>query len=136
MNIPFDTKAPIFIDRNHKLAEIIVYYCHLKVLHRGIKQTLSELRSVFWIAKGRNCIKKLLHPCTVCKRLNTRPYEYPAHSDIPQLRFDERYPFSSTSVDYLGPLLCLPVYGEKEKLYKAFVVIYTCAATRAVILDV
>ena len=36
----------------------------------------------------------------------------------------------------LGPLLCLPIYYAQEKLYKAYIVIYTCAATRAVILDV
>ena len=40
--------------------------------------------------------------------------------------FDERYPFSSTGVDYLGPLLCLSVYGEKEKLHKVFIVINVC----------
>ena len=118
-NIPFDTKAPVFIDRSHKLAEVIVYYCHLKVLHRGIKQTLTELRSVFWITRGRNLIKKLIHPCTVCKCLNARSYDYPNQSDLPALRFDENHPFSSTGVDYLGPLLCLPVYGEKDKLFKA-----------------
>ena len=54
------------------------------------------------------------------------------HSDIPELRSKERCTFSSTGVGYLGPLLCLPVYGEEEKLHKVFTVIYTCAATRDV----
>ena len=30
--IPYDAKAPIFINKNHKLAEILVYYAHLKVI--------------------------------------------------------------------------------------------------------
>ena len=30
----------------------------------------------------------------------------------------------------------LPVYGEKNSMFKAYVVIYTCAASRAVILEV
>ena len=29
--IPFSAKAPIFLNKKHKLAEIIVYYVHLKV---------------------------------------------------------------------------------------------------------
>ena len=71
---------------------------------------------MFWISRGRSFIKKLLHPCTICRRLNTRPYEYPNHSDLPDTRFGDEYPFIATGVDYLGPLLCLPVYGENDKL--------------------
>ena len=33
MNISFDMKTPVFIDRNHKLVELIGNYCHSKVLH-------------------------------------------------------------------------------------------------------
>ena len=124
------------IYKEHYLSKLLVYYYHLKVLHKGVKQTLTELRSCYWITRGRSYVKKLLHPCTLCKKFNSRPYEYPGHSDLPELRFDDDYPFSSTGVDYLGPLLCLPIYGAKDKLYKAFVVLYTCASTRAVILEV
>ena len=135
-NVPYDAKAPVFINKDHKLAEIIVWYFHLKVLHRGLKQTLTELRSFFWITRGRNFVKKFIRNCTVCKNLNARPYQYPSFSNLPELRFDETYPFVSTGVDYLGPVFCLPVYGKSDDLHKAYVVIYTCTATRAVILDV
>ena len=134
--IPFDTKAPILINPKHKLAELIVYHSHSKVLHRGVKQTLTEIRSNYWIPRGRNYVKRLLHSCVVCRKLNARHYEYPEHSDLPELRFDDKYPFSSTGVDYCGPLFCLPVYGHKDSTFKAWIVIYTCTATRAIILDV
>ena len=135
--IPFDTKTPILINREHKLAEMLVHYMHQKVLHRGVKQTLTELRGLYWIIRGRSFVKRLLKPCVVCRKLNTRSYEYPAHSDLPDVRFDDSHPFASTGADYLGPLLCLPVYGGKDdKLYKAYIVIYTCLSTRAVILEV
>ena len=133
--IPYDSKAPIMISKEHKLADLIVNYFHLKVLHNGVKQTLTEIRSMFWITRGRNFVKKLIRPCTVCKRINSRPYQYPGQSDIPSFRFDDNQPFSTTGVDYLGPLYCLPVYGEEDVLYKVFIVLYTCAATRAIILD-
>ena len=134
--IPFDTKAPVMLDRNQKLADLLVLYYHLKVLHRGVKQTLTELRSKYWITSGRSFVKKIINPCVVCKKLNARPYYYPEKSDLPDFRFDDKNPFNSTGVDYLGPLLCLPIYYAQEKLYKAYIVIYTCAATRAIILDV
>ena len=124
------------IYKDQHLSKLLVYYYHLKLLHKGVKQTLTEFRSCYWITKGRSYIKKLLHPCTLCKRFNSRPCEYPGHSNLPKLRFDDNYPFSSTAVNYLGSLLCLPIYVVKYKIYKAFVVSYTCAATRAVILEV
>ena len=58
------------------------------------------------------------------------------HSDIPTVRFNDKCPFNCTGTDYLGPILCLPVFGDQTKMYKAFIVIYTCLATRAVILEV
>ena len=120
--IPFDTKTPILINREHKLAEMLVRYMHERVLHRGVKQTLTELRGMYWIVRGRSFVKRLLKPCVVCRKLNTRPYEYPVHSDLPDVRFDDLHPFSSTGADLMGPLLCLPVYGGKEeRLYKAYI---------------
>ena len=134
--IPGYSRNPILLDRKHRLSTLIVLYCHLKCLHRGVKQTLTELRSRYWVTRGRSFVKKIVSPCVVCKKINGRPYVYPGHSNLPEARFDDRYPFASTGIDYLGPLLVLPVYGTEKKLYKAHVVLYTCTATRAMILDV
>ena len=103
--IPFDAKAPVFINRNHKLAKLIVCYAHLKVLRRGIKQTLTEMRSMHWISRGRSFVEKLLHPCTVCKKLNSRPYAYPSQSDLPDICFGDEYPFIATGRLFRTPVL-------------------------------
>ena len=134
--IPHDAKAPIFINRTHRLAEILVSYYHLKVLHGGVKQTLTEMRSKYWIVRGRSFVKKVIRDCTTCKKINSRSYQYPNISQLPETRFSENFPFMSTGVDYLGPLYCLPIYGKDNDVHKAYVVLYTCTTTRAVILDV
>ena len=51
------------LSRNNNLAELLVLYYHLKVLHRGVKQTLTELRSKYWITSGRSFVKKIINPC-------------------------------------------------------------------------
>ena len=135
--VPFDMKAPIFINKNHKFAELLVYYFHTKCLHRGVKQTLNELRSKYWITQGRSYVKKLIRPCVACRKINVRPYTYPSTSDLPEARFDEKHPFSSIGIDYIGAIYCLPVYGnDQKKDYKAWIVLYTCMFTRAVSLEV
>ena len=135
-NIPENVKAPIMLSKDHYLSKLLVEYSHLKVMHRGLKQTLNEFRSNYWVTKGRSFVRKITGNCTFCKRLNGRSYRYPGHSDLPALRFDDRFPFASTGVDYLGPLHVLPVYGsgKVERLNKAYIVLYICAATRAIIL--
>ena len=57
-------------------------------------------------------------------------------SQLPSLRFDDRKAYSSIGVDYLAPLYVLPVYGAGTNLFKVSVVLYTCAASRGLILDV
>ena len=131
-----NARAPIMLSKDHHLSTLIVWYCHTKVLHRGTRQTLNELRSRYWVTRGRSFVRKIIMPCTVCKRLNSRPFSYPGHSDLPELRFDNRHPFASVGCDYLGPLYVTPVYGRRNSTFKAYVVIYTCASTRAVILEV
>ena len=125
--IPFDSKAPITLERNHKLTEILILYSHYKVLHRGVKQTLTKFRQQYWITGGNSCVKKVISPCILCKKLNDRPYLYRQHSrvipDIPGFCFDNVTSFHSVGVDYLGPLMCLPVNDVKVNLYKAWVVI-------------
>ena len=105
-------------------------------MHRGLRQTLNEVRSNYWITRAQSFVKKVLSPCIVCRKLNSLSYVYPAHSDLPELRYDARYPFASTGCNQLGPLYVLPVYGaDTAKMYKVFVIIYTRQSTRAVILD-
>ena len=47
-NVPWETKAPIVLDKNHRLTYLLVLYYHLKVYHNGVKQTLNELRALYW----------------------------------------------------------------------------------------
>ena len=42
-------KYPILLDSNHHFTTLVVWSCHRRVMHGGIKETLAELRSTFWI---------------------------------------------------------------------------------------
>ena len=54
--LPFDTKAPVVLCKEHRLCNLIID-CHLKVYHCGIKQTIVEIRSRYYISKIRQCEK-------------------------------------------------------------------------------
>ena len=65
-NIPDHARAPILLSKEHRLSILLVLYYHLKVMHRGVKQTLNEIRANYWVTKGRSFVKKIILPCIVC----------------------------------------------------------------------
>ena len=69
------TKAgqnPILLDKEHHLAKLMVLEAHQRVLHNGVKDTLAELRSSYWLIRGRQFVRKLINSCVVCKRIEGR----------------------------------------------------------------
>ena len=131
-----NTTPPIMLSRSHHLTELLVLHCHRKVYHNGTKQTLNEFRSEFWINRGRSYVRKILNSCFLCKKLQSRNFKYPAHSNLPEYRLKSSIPFETCGVDYMGPVFVKNVYEKCGfQMYKAFIIIYTCASTRAIILD-
>ena len=123
-----DTKHPIFLDKCHPLSTLIVWNCHARVMHGGVKETLTELRSKFWISRGRQFVKTVLSKCTVCKRFSSRPLSGPPPPPLPDFRVQEAPPFSFIGVDHAGPLYLRN--GEK-----VWICLFTCCLVRAVHLE-
>ena len=80
------TKCPILLDKSHHITSLLVRECHKRVMHGGVKSTLTELRSRFWIMQGRQFVRKLLYQCVVCRNLELRPYRAPPPPPRPEFR--------------------------------------------------
>ena len=65
--VPYNVRHPILLPRDDHFTLLIVRRAHERVLHNGVKDTLNEVRSKFWIIKCRSLLKKLIHRCVVCK---------------------------------------------------------------------
>ena len=96
-------KNPILLDRNHHLTKLIVTDAHLRVPHNDIKETLTELRSEYWLIKGRQFIWKLIHCCTVCKKQEGKPCRGNPPPPLPGYRVQRSRPFQTAGVDFAGP---------------------------------
>ena len=42
--IPYETRNPIILNRNHLLTKLIFEDCHYRIKHNGERHTLSEVR--------------------------------------------------------------------------------------------
>ena len=65
-DLQYATKHPIFLSKHHHLAVLIVRSAHEKVLHNGVKDTLTQIRAKYWIVQGRSLVKGIIQRCVVC----------------------------------------------------------------------
>ena len=47
------TKHPVLLPKKYHLTVLIVRDAHERVMHNGVKETLTELRTKYWIIRGR-----------------------------------------------------------------------------------
>ena len=131
-DLEFDARRPVFLPRKHHLTELIIRDFHERVHHTGVRATLAELRSKFWVPRGRQEVKGALSECVTCKKLKGKPYSSPPTAALPEFRVKEAPPFSRVGVDFAGPLYVKSKTGEMEKVYIA---LFSCCVTRAVRLE-
>ena len=131
-NIPFGAKHPILLPEHHHLTSLIIRDCHHRVLYGGVKQTLSELRSRFWLVCGRQQIRRESLKCVICKRFEGMHYLVPSTAPLPESRLEENSAFTNVGVDFAGPLFIRT--GTKDHCFtkKVYIALFTCGSSRAV----
>ena len=130
--LPASAKYPILLDKSHYITSLFVRDSHKRVMHGGVKLTLTELRSRFWIVQGRQFVRKLLYECVVCRRLEGRPYVAPPPPPLPEFRVKEEPPFTYVGIDFVGSLYVKSLNSPQQKVW---ICLYTCCVTRALHLD-
>ncbi|XP_068749239.1 uncharacterized protein [Montipora capricornis] len=123
--------ASIVIPRDHHFTRLVIEECNRTVLHTGVRSTVGELRSRFWIPKGRQLVK-VLRECVTCKRQQGKPFASPLEAALPDFRVREAIPFCKVGGDFAGPLFVKSPTGE---MVKSYIALFTCCVTRAVHLD-
>ena len=61
--LPYEMKYPALLPAKSHLTSLIARGCYKGVMHRGIKDTLTELWSCYWLSKGRQVVKHQLRNC-------------------------------------------------------------------------
>ena len=132
-SIPFSAKHPILLPKEHDLTSLIVQAAHHNVLHNGVKETLCEVRSKYWIIQGRSLVRAVIHKCVMCRRFEGRPFNSPPAPPLPSFRVTEAPPFTYTAVDFAGPIYIGREKGDEGS--KVWICLFTCCVTRAIHLD-
>ena len=52
-SLPYSAKFPVLLPRKQYFTQLVIRQSHENVKHNGVRETLTEVRSKFWIIKGR-----------------------------------------------------------------------------------
>ena len=103
-DLPSEAATLILLDKSHRLAELIVTEAHQWVQHNKVKATLTEVRSRYWLVKGRQFVRNLIYKCVTWCHLERRPYSSIPPPPLPDFRVKQSQLFSCTGVDFTGPM--------------------------------
>jgi len=120
-------KFPIILPHTHPLIDQLIRMVHFNLKHAGVQIVLGYLREKFWIARGRQAVKKVINKCVVCRRYSTRK---PAVTlaPLPEDRVKSAKVFEIVGVNLAGPL-----FANTGEI--AWIVLFTCAVYRCIHLE-
>jgi hypothetical protein len=123
-----DDPTPLpLVPKQSRLAELLLIQAHQQVFHAGPEHMLAKSRELNWIVHGRTIAKRIKRNCTICRYLKLKPY-FSNESALPKNRTQLGEPFHIVGLDFAGPFYVLPQA-------KTYVLLVTCALTRAVHLE-
>ena len=114
-------------------AEKLISHTHQEILHFGVADTMAAIRENWWIPRLRAAVKREKRKCVICKVFSTKPYKGQSTAPLPTFRTNVSWPFETTGVDFAGPFL---YRVNKNKVEKAYIIIFTCAVMRGVHFEV
>lgn len=130
----FDEKHPIILPAQAHIAKMIIRQAHLELLHGGAQITTQRLRERYWLLRGRNTIRQVIHECITCVRHRGRTGQQQMAPLVAE-RVMESRPFTNVSLDYCGPFELKRFEGRCRTMVKCYVAVFICMATRAIHLE-
>ena len=103
-DVAYDAKHPIILPKDHPLTRLIIVHRHKRLGHNsGVEHLLTEVRSRFWVIKGRRTIRNVVEQCLGCRRLKAKPIGQ-RMAPLPKSRLQlPLRAFDRVGTDYGGP---------------------------------
>lgn len=134
-DISYNAKHPILLPKNHFVTRILIDHYHISFLHCGAQQLQSLISQKYWILSARSVIKSRIFRCIQCYR--TKPkLTAPIMGDLPGSRVSPTRPFSTSAVDYAGPINIKLHHLRKLQTLKVYICLFICMSTKAIHIEV
>lgn len=126
-------KHPIVLPSKHKVTRLIFEDQHRALHHCGPQALLAAVRQRYWPLRGRVMARSVASRCVTCIRSRPR-FENPVMAPLPKNRVQFSRPFTTTGVDFAGPLLIRSGIRRVTAI-KTWIAVFVCFTTRAIHLE-
>ena len=130
--IPDSVKYPVLLPKESHFTKLVITDTHTRLCHAGVRQILSSVRGLYWVPQARRTIAKLVRACVKCRRVTEGFYPVPDPPPLPDFRVAKVAAFEHVGLDHCGPFYVKEGPGKPKKCY---VLIFTCAVSRGVHLE-
>ncbi|XP_061391738.1 uncharacterized protein LOC133327189 [Musca vetustissima] len=134
LSLPYNERYPIILAYQSKFASLYVDHVHRQTNHGGIQLTLAATRLECWIIRGRNLVKANYRRCTKCV-LAQKKRQHQLMAALPPERTTFGRPFSTSGVDFAGPVEIKTFNGRGCRISKGYICLFVCFVTKAIHLE-
>lgn len=120
---------------DNKLTALLLITKHQKLGHAGTATIMSILGHKFYIIGFKRKLKAIGRKYSICQRANANTVSQQMGM-LPTCRTELHPPFAKTGVDFAGPVTLREGATRKPVLFKAYLCIFVCMATKAVHIEV
>ncbi|XP_062556902.1 uncharacterized protein LOC134221732 [Armigeres subalbatus] len=128
--LPYESKHQAILPSTHTFSKLLVKHIHLQQLHAGPQLLLAVLRLRHWVIGARDLAKRTVQNCIICVRNRPKRIEQ-FMAELPTARVTATRPFSTTGIDYWGPIQ-IKQQHRRAAPRKAYVAVFVCFSTKAV----
>lgn len=133
-SLNFEQKHPILLPGNHRLTLLIIEHVHKSHSHPGPQTLQYILAQKYWIFSFKRIIKGVTSRCRQCFLSNPKSPQ-PIMGNLPAARISQVKPFSHVGIDFGGPFSITQGRFRGAKVYKGYLCLFICMATKAVHLE-
>ncbi|XP_072398237.1 uncharacterized protein [Diabrotica undecimpunctata] len=130
-NVSYNQKFPLLLPTKCQVVRSLLEREHIRLLHTGPQNTLSNIRLTYWPLDGLREIKRIIYKCKNCYRFNARP-AHQIMADLPKERFQVSRPFTNVGIDYGGPFQIKSSKLRRAPICKAYIAVFVCLVTKTV----
>jgi len=119
----------------HHFTKLIVSSGHIRLHHAGPQLLMASLREKYRIPRIWDVVKTVIHHCLTCYKFKVKASQQ-LMGQLPSTRVQPARPFTTTGIDYAGPIVLRLGSTRSKQTTKGYIAIFVCIVTKAVHIEV
>jgi len=133
--LPYHVIHQIILPPKHHFTKLIVSSEHIRLHPAGPPLMMASLWEKYCIPRIRDVVKTVTHHCLTFYKIKVQASQQ-LMGQLPSTRVQPARPFTTTGIDYAGPIVLRLGSTRSKQTTKGYIAIFVCFVTKAVHIEV